>query len=213
MAPAAKLRSQGISGWRLPTIRTVSRAKMGSTTPDRAPIQKDLARLSPSWRRGRAMAAPSGKFWMPIPRARATAAVSWAGVSPWEASAKEMPTAIPSGMLWSVTARTSMVVLRSWLLGPSGWPLLRWRWGMIWSRASRNKTPIQKPVTAGRNAHFPNSADRSMAGISRLQMDAAVMTPAAKPVRPRWIPSDKSLLRKNTHAAPKVVPRKGSSRP
>ena len=92
-------------------------------------------------------------------------------------------------------------------------PLLRWRWGMIWSRASRNKTPIQKRVTAGRNAHFPNSADRSMAGISRLQMDAAVMTPAAKPVRPRWIPSDKSLLRKNTHAAPKVVPRKGSSRP
>ena len=46
MAPAAKESSQGISGWRLPTIRTVSRAKMGSTTPDRAPIQKDLARLS-----------------------------------------------------------------------------------------------------------------------------------------------------------------------
>ena len=36
------------------------------------------------------------------------------------------------------------------LLGPSGWPLLRWRWGMIWSRASRNKTPIQR-VTCCRN--------------------------------------------------------------
>ena len=42
-------------------------------------------------------------------------------------------------------------------------------------------------------------------------MDAAVMTPAAKPVRPRWIPSDKSLLRKNTHAAPKVVPERGAA--
>ena len=150
---------------------------------------------------------------MAMPRARASTPMEEISASPARYPAQTTPTAIPSGMLWSVTARTSMVVLRSWLLGPSGWPLLRWRWGMIWSRASRNKTPIQKPVTAGRNAHFPNSADRSMAGISRLQMDAAVMTPAAKPVRPRWIPSDKSRLRKNTHAAPKVVPRKGSSRP
>ena len=45
--------------------------------------------------------------------------------------------------------------------------------------------PAQKPITAGRKAKVPASVDCSMAGISRLQIDAATMTPEAKPVSPR----------------------------
>ena len=51
--------------------------------------------------------------------------------------------------------------------------------------------------------------DCSIAGINRLQMDAATMTPAAKPVSARWMLSLSAFLMKNTHAAPSDVPRNG----
>lgn len=46
--------------------------------------------------------------------------------------------------------------------------------------------PSQNPTTAGTKANFPNGADSSIAGIKRLQMEAAIMTPDANPVNPRW---------------------------
>ena len=48
-----------------------------------------------------------------------------------------------------------------------------------------------------------------MAGISKLHTDAATMTPAAKPVRARWMPSLRDFFKKNTQPAPRLVPRKG----
>ena len=83
----------------------------------------------------------------------------------------------------------------------------------MWSSASRNRIPSQNPAAAGTKDHFPSPADRSMAGISRLQTDAAVITPAAKPVSPRWIPSDSPCRIPNTQAAPRDVPKNGSSTP
>ena len=71
--PAAKASSQGIRGWMLPATSTASTPKMGSTMPERLPYKKLFQAGRPSRRRGRAMAAPSGKFWMPMPNARATA--------------------------------------------------------------------------------------------------------------------------------------------
>ena len=62
--------------------------------------------------------------------------------------------------------------------------------------------PSQKPAKAGRNAHLPLSADCSIAGTIRLQIDAATITPAAKPVRARCTPALRSSFRKNTQAAP-----------
>ena len=56
-------------------------------------------------------------------------------------------------------------------------------------------------------------ADRSMAGISRLQMDAAVMTPDAKPVSPRLTLSDSPCRMPKTQAAPRDVPTNGSITP
>lgn len=46
--------------------------------------------------------------------------------------------------------------------------------------------PSQNPATAGTKANFPNGAASSIAGIKRLQIEAAIMTPDAKPVSPRW---------------------------
>ena len=97
----------------------VSTAPMGSTTPERTPSRKARPLGIPSARRGREMMAPSGKFWMAMPRdsARAPAAVIWA--LPERYPAYTTPTAMPSGILWRVTASTIMVVRCSWLLGPS----------------------------------------------------------------------------------------------
>ena len=53
----------------------------------------------------------------------------------------------------------------------------------------------------------------SMAGSSRLQMEAATMTPAANPVRIRCILSLMAFFMRNTQAAPKDVPKKGIKMP
>ena len=121
MAPAAKASSQGISGWMPPAASTTAMPNTGSTAPDRLPYTKLRVRESPSCRSGSEMAAPSGKFWMPMPAASASAVASAAGSPVWAARAKLRPTAIPSGMLCRVTALTSRVVRRQPQDGPSHW--------------------------------------------------------------------------------------------
>ena len=64
-------------------------------------------------------------------------------------------------------------------------------------------------TAAGKNASLPRSAACSIAGISKLHTDAATITPAAKPVRARWMPSRREFFKKNTQPAPRLVPRKG----
>lgn len=81
------------------------------------------------------------------------------------------------------------------------------------SSSSRKRIPSQNPIVAGRNDHAPKSAAPSSAGINRLHMLAATITPAAKPLKPFCTFSGKSRLRKKTSAAPSVVPRKGTSSP
>ena len=73
--------------------------------------------------------------------------------------------------------------------------------------------PHQNPITAGAKESRPIPEACSMAGISRLHTEAATMTPAAKPVRARCKDSLNAFFRKNTHAAPSVVPRKGIKMP
>ena len=46
---------------------------MGSTIPERVPQRKAFDLLMPSARRGMEIMAPSGKFWMAMPRERASA--------------------------------------------------------------------------------------------------------------------------------------------
>gem|GEM_PF-3415502 len=73
--------------------------------------------------------------------------------------------------------------------------------------------PPQNPPTAGRKASRPRWALCSIAGIKRLQTDAATMTPAAKPVSARCSPSDICSFIKKTQAAPRVVPINGIINP
>ena len=86
-----------------------------------------------------------------------------------------------------VTANSIMVIRGSRAGGPSGLSASWCRWGIRWSRASKNSTPSQNPPAAGTKDQTPMPADSasSRAGISKLQTDAATMTPAAKPIRPR----------------------------
>ena len=152
------------------------------------------------------MAAPSGKFCRPMPSARAKAPVYRAGSSPcWAARAKEKPTAMPSGMLCSVTARTSRVVRFQEEECPSGWSAPRCRWGITESRAMRKPTPRRKPPAAGSQPGTPWLSASSMAGISRLHTEAATITPAAKPRKIRWAPSVTRLRKKKTIEAPRTV--------
>ena len=56
------------------------------------------------------------------------------------------------------------------------------------------------------------SADISIAGMMSDHMEAATITPEAKPRRDFCKRGDISSFMKNTNAAPSVVPRKGISR-
>ena len=62
-----------MAGTSAPAARMVSSAPSGSTAPESVPYQKALALPAPSARRGMEMIAPSGKFWMAMPSARANA--------------------------------------------------------------------------------------------------------------------------------------------
>ena len=72
--------------------------------------------------------------------------------------------------------------------------------------------PIQNPAAAGTKAHFLMLSACCIAGISRLQMEAAVITPPANPVRAFCRPCRRSRFMKNTQADPAAVPRNGIRR-
>ncbi len=157
--------------------------------------------------------APSGKFWMAMPKERVSAPAAVMVWVPAVQPASTIPTAMPSGILWRVTASISMVFRLNWERGPSGSGLFWCRWGMVRSRRRRNRMPSQNPMAAGRKAHWPRDADWFMEGMRRLHMEAAVMTPAAKPVRARRRLVRRVPFIRKTQAEPKVVPRKGRRMP
>ena len=120
--------------------------------PDSVPSTNALARPSPLAASGSEMIAPSGKFWIAMPSDSASAAPSERSAPPVSQPASTTPTAMPSGMLCSVTASTSLRFFESALFGPSGSSLFRWRCGMMWSSSSKKSVPAQKPATAGSEA-------------------------------------------------------------
>ena len=77
------------------------------------------------------------------------------------------------------------------------------------SISRRKIIPPQNPIRAGRKEGTARLSACSIAGRRRLHTEAAVITPAANPARARRTPSRSFVFRKNTHAAPSVVPRKG----
>ena len=161
----------------------------------------------PSDRSGREMAAPSGKFCSPMPMARAIAPASTSWPTSLPATENARPTAMPSGILCSVTAKTIMVVRRSFEGRPSGSVLPMCKWGKSWSSSIKNAPPKINPPPTGTSGLFPWVSAISMAGSSKDQTDAAIITPAAKPKKIFCVLSDISFLKKNTMPAPKTVAR------
>ena len=72
---------------------------IGSTIPDKAPYTNDFHLLIPSCLSGREIAAPSGKFCIAIPMAKANEAIIVIVELPLAAKAKHKPTDMPSGIL------------------------------------------------------------------------------------------------------------------
>ena len=66
-------------------------AATGSTTADSCPNHQALPRLTPSRRKGMLTDKPSGKFWMPIPMAKATAPAVVAPSNPKAAPPNNTP--------------------------------------------------------------------------------------------------------------------------
>ena len=89
-------------------------------------------------------------------------------------------TAIPSGTLWRVTAKTSIVVLFNLkVLIP--FSTLFSKCGTITSIIIKKIIPNIKPIVAGIQPITPCSSAISIAGIIKDQTEAAIITPEANP--------------------------------
>ena len=184
-------------------------AEIGSTMPDNAPKPKARLRVRPSPRSGREIIAPSGIFCIAIPTANAVAAAMLMPVLPVSAPAITAPTAMPSGMLCSVTASINICRLPSDEAMPSRVSVPGWVCGTRQSKASRKSMPSIIPTAAGTQLSLPISAERSRAGIISDHTAAATITPAAKPSNALCRRSEVLSLVKSTVAAPTTVPKKG----
>ena len=110
MAPAANARKYGRSGVTWTASSAVRKPPTGSTAPDSIPYRNAFFLLMPSPTSGMDTIAPSGKFCIAIPMESANAPVMDTPILPMAAPAYTTPTAMPSGILWSVTANIIMVV-------------------------------------------------------------------------------------------------------
>ena len=135
--------------------RIVSTAPMGSTMPDRTPPANALPLLCPSARNGMEMIAPSGMFWMAMPRDKTSALAAVICSLPARKPAYMTPTAIPSGMLCRVTASTIIVVRQSLVFGPSACSLPTCRWGSDGRGQARTARRSRIPQTPGRRPFCP----------------------------------------------------------
>ena len=162
---------------------------------------------------GSETAAPSGMFWMPMPSASASAEESSAGSPERAAEPATRPNEPPSGTLCSVIAMKSSIARCIEVFGPSGRAAPGCRCGSAVSRSFRKSAPAATPEPAASHGVPPCACAISCAGMIRLQTDAAIMMPAAKPSesvsassapRPRPFPG----FMKKTAAAPAAVQRK-----
>ena len=136
-----------------------------------------------------------------MPNAMLIAPMTASGAAPRCSAPKATPTASPSGILCSVIARMS----RTTRFAPLPLSDLQLTHVTTRSDAQRKTAPSKKPSVATSHGGRPScSAARAMAGCSRDQKLAAIMTPAEKPSI-RFIASGDGLRNRNTVAAPAAV--------
>ena len=189
-------------------MNIVASAAMGSTSPDAAPHTNALPGLLPSSRNGTEIMAPSGMFCIAIPIDNANAPAMVRSVLPLNTPPKTTPTAMPSGMLCSATARIIFIERGRRERGPSG-RLSSMCWcGMMVSSNNRKHMPAAKPTSTGQVLPMP-SPTCSSAGCNSDQKLAATITPDAKPSIALFVFSVIPLRSISTTDAPNTVPRKG----
>ena len=181
--------------------------------PESVPYKKAFDFDIPSLFNGIDIIAPSGKFCIAIPIAKANAPAIVIPVFPISAPANVTPTAIPSGILWSVTANTIIVVFLSFAFIPSVLSLFKCKCGITLSSTSKKTIPSINPTAAGIHATFPCSLAISIDGIIKDHIEAASITPDAKPNSNFSTFEFILFFIKNTIAEPSVVPKKGIAKP
>ena len=189
-------------------MNIVAMAAMGSTSPEAAPQANALPGLLPSSRRGSDIMAPSGMFCIAIPMESASAPASVRSAFPLITPPKTTPTAIPSGMLCSATARIIFIERGRRERGPSGWLSSTCWWGIAVSSRRRKHMPAAKPTSTGQVLPMPSPAC-SNAGCSSDQKLAATITPDAKPSIALFVFPVMPPRIISTRAAPSTVPQKG----
>jgi len=115
--------------------------------------------------------------------------------------------------LWIVTASIIIAVLFSFDFIPSGLSLFRCKCGVKLSIISKNIIPNKNPTVAGNHVIPPCPSAISNDGISRDHIEAAIITPEAKPSNSFSSFELILFLIKNTIAEPKVVPKNGINKP
>lgn len=178
IAPAAKDNKKGkILLTNVTNIAPIT-AEIGSTRADKDPNIKLLFLEIPSFLSGRDTAAPSGKFWIPIPKASITAPIK--GTPRLVILPNATPIARPSGILWIVIALTNNILLFN-----ESFFIFLFFFKIILSKnlsdKSTNKPPITKPKAGNNHFMYPNFSDNSSEGIINDQKDAAIIIPAENP--------------------------------
>ena len=206
IAPAEKARSHGCNTMRCEARKNPTIADNGSTTPLPIPKRNAFLLLPVTCFIGNEIAAPSGKFCMPIPIASPNADI-YAAVSPATAAApKANPTAKPSGMLCKVTAKNNFNDFEKWERGPSSWCVPLCMCGTILSNKAKINPPIIMLVAAGNQANLPKLAsDMSIEGIINDHIEAATIIPPANPKNIELTFCEMFFLKKNTNDEPNVV--------
>jgi len=199
MAPAAKERIKGKIILIFTTSIAPTTAEKGSTMPLKAPNKKDFKREKPSLLRGKLIAAPSGKFWIAIPKVKAIAPYKLE----FAKEPKATPIAKPSGILWSVIELNNKKQ-RLTLVDSS---LFNNKWEAIRLPKYKVKAPIIKPTNTINQVKRFNSLDNFIAGFNKEKNDAASMIPADNDnmefIKFLW-----TDLKKKIKEEPKIVTKK-----
>lgn len=126
------------------------------------------------------------------------------------APAQVTPTAMPSGMLCIVTAKSIMAVLENRpLSNPSGFVLFKCRCGTMLSISKRKTMPKAKPIKAGNQEILPRCRAKSIDGINSDQTEAAIITPAGKSQKNFLLVLDYLIFHKKHGKSSKLVPING----
>ena len=115
-------------------------------------------------------------------------------------------------MLCNITAKNIIVFFFKVELLPSGSSLYLCKCGKKLSNPSKNNIPKAKPNAAGNTLHFPIFSLIFMLGIISDQIDAAIITPLAKPINNFSTLGLSLFFVNNTILLPIIVPSKGANK-